>query len=149
MTDDIVDDDSTPKEVKREKLEKWKSELDQALRGKSDNEVLTELNQCIKHFDIPHEPFFDLIEGMEIDLEKDRFSTFEELKNYCIKAASTIGLMTIPIFGYEDESAKDYAINLGIAMQLTNIIRDVKSDSLRGRIYIPQRRPGEIQLSRK
>ena len=93
-------------------------------------DFLNELKKCIEEFNIPHEPFFDLIEGMEIDLNKNRFQTFDELKEYCYKVASTVGLMTIPVFGYKNKTTEEYAINLGIALQLTNIIRDVKTDSL-------------------
>ena len=138
MTDDIVDDEGLTKQLKRERLDEWRADFNNALLDQSDNSLLNELKKSIEKFNIPHQPFYDLIEGMEIDLEKDRFSTFDELKDYCYKVASTIGLMTIPIFGYSNEKTVDYAVNLGIALQLTNIIRDVKTDSLRGRIYIPQ-----------
>ncbi|MCW8850086.1 MAG: presqualene diphosphate synthase HpnD [Melioribacteraceae bacterium] len=136
-TDDIADDESITRETKQKRLNNWRENLKIALNNKSEIELLNELNNCIVEFNIPHEPFFELIEGMEIDLIKDRFNTFKDLEEYCYKAASTVGLMTIPVFGYKHKSAIDYAINLGIALQLTNIIRDVKTDSLRGRIYIP------------
>jgi phytoene synthase len=84
------------------------------------------------------EPFFDLIKGMEMDLQKNRYISFDDLKSYCFKVASTVGLMCIPIFGYKKSSTRDYAINLGLAMQLTNILRDVKTDADHGRIYLPQ-----------
>ncbi len=74
---------------------------------------------------------------MELDLNRNRYQTFDELKDYCYKVASTVGLMTIPVFGYKNKSTEEYAINLGIALQLTNIIRDVKTDAGRGRIYLP------------
>jgi phytoene synthase len=136
-TDDIADDESIPRETKQKKINEWKKSFEEALQNKSEIELLNELNKCIIEFNIPHEPFFQLIEAMEIDLIKDRFSTFKDLEEYCFKAASTVGLMTIPVFGYKHKSAIKYAINLGIALQLTNIIRDVKTDSLRGRIYLP------------
>lgn len=74
---------------------------------------------------------------MELDLNKNRYKTFDELKDYCYKVASTVGLMTIPVFGYKNKTTEEYAVNLGIALQLTNIIRDVKTDAERGRIYLP------------
>jgi phytoene synthase len=74
---------------------------------------------------------------MELDLNQSRYQTFDELKDYCYKVASTVGLMTIPVFGYKNKSTEEYAVNLGIALQLTNIIRDVKTDAERGRIYLP------------
>lgn len=137
-TDDIVDSEHETKFVKQEKLDRWRENFEKSLSNNSDNENLNELNYYIKHFKIPTKPFFDLIEGMEIDLNKNRYSTFEELKEYCYKAASTVGLMTIPILGYKNPKTVDYAINLGIALQLTNIIRDVKTDALRNRVYLPQ-----------
>jgi phytoene synthase len=73
-----------------------------------------------------------------MDLERNRYETFEELYKYCYRAAATVGLMCIEIFGYRDSSAKDFAVNLGIALQLTNILRDIKKDALNGRIYIPR-----------
>lgn len=136
-TDDIADDESITRETKQRKLNKWRENLQDALNNNSEIELLNELYKCILEFNIPQEPFFQLIEGMELDLIKDRFSSFKELEEYCYKAASTVGLMTIPVFGYKHNSAKEYAINLGLALQLTNIIRDVKTDSLRGRIYLP------------
>jgi phytoene synthase len=90
------------------------------------------------HFNIPVEPFFELIKGMEMDLQKNRYLTFDDLQLYCYRVASTVGLMCIEIFGYKHRSAKDFAVNLGIALQLTNILRDIKKDSQKGRIYLPQ-----------
>lgn len=136
-TDDIADDENITKETKQKRLDNWRENLVDAFNNNSEIELLNELNVCVKEFKIPKEPFFQLIEGMEIDLVKDRFNTFKELEEYCFKAASTVGLMTIPVFGYKHKSAIEYAKYLGIALQLTNIIRDVKTDSLRGRIYLP------------
>lgn len=137
MTDDIVDDESLTKVIKQQNLNKWREDLTKSFNDGSENQLLNELNGCVNDFNIPKEPFFDLIDGMEIDLNQDRFNTFDELKEYCYKVASTVGLMTIPIFGYKNESTIDYAKNLGIALQITNIMRDVKTDSIRGRIYLP------------
>lgn len=136
-TDDIADDDSMTKIAKQEHLSNWKESLEKAFDNNPDIELLNELKRCVDEFNIPKKPFFELIEGMELDLVQDRFETFEGLKDYCYKAASTVGLMTIPVFGYKKRETVDYAINLGIALQLTNIIRDVKTDALRGRIYLP------------
>jgi len=137
MTDDIVDDDGQTKHEKHDQLSLWREKLNNAFNSNSEIDILNELNKYVEEFNIPKQPFYDLIDGMEIDLQKNRFATFEELKEYCYKVASTVGLMTIPIFGYRKESTKDYAINLGIALQLTNILRDIKTDALRGRIYLP------------
>lgn len=137
-TDDIVDEGEESEEIKYERLRKWKIEFEKALKGKSNYPLLNKLNNIIRQFNIPIEPFFELISGMEMDLQRKRYFHFDDLVQYCYKVASTVGLMCIEIFGYKNKSAKDYAVNLGIAMQLTNILRDVGKDVEKGRIYIPQ-----------
>lgn len=137
-TDDIVDANSPTINEKKEKLFSWKTSLEDAFNGKSENILLSEVAECTEKFNIPQKPFFSLIDGMEMDLTKNRYSTFEELKEYCYRVASTVGLMTIPIFGYKNIETEKYATNLGIALQLTNILRDVKIDSYIDRIYLPQ-----------
>ena len=138
QTDDIVDEGTTPDHIKYDKLRKWRIELEKSLSGKSEYPLVNKLSKTIQHFNIPLEPFFDLIKGMEMDLQKKRYLTFNDLQSYCYNVASTVGLMCIEIFGYRHPSAKDFAINLGIALQLTNILRDVKKDAEKGRIYIPK-----------
>ncbi|MEW6062644.1 MAG: phytoene/squalene synthase family protein, partial [Bacteroidota bacterium] len=100
--------------------------------------LVNKLAQIIARFNIPLHHFHDLMKGMEMDLLKTRYRTFDELKTYCYHAASTVGLICTEIFGYKHEGAKEYAVNLGIALQLTNILRDVASDAKRGRIYLPE-----------
>ncbi len=136
-TDDIVDEGSDSIEVKYERLRKWRLELEHSLNGNSNYPLLNKLSATIKKFNIPIVPFFELIKGMEMDLQTKRYLTFDDLQLYCYRVASTVGLMCIEIFGYKNKSAIDFAINLGIALQLTNILRDVKSDAERGRIYLP------------
>lgn len=135
-TDDIVDEgpDGEPKGLL---LRKWRMELGKALQGVSTYPLLNQLSATARRFDIPVHHFYDLIRGMEMDLAKTRYQTFDELKEYCYLVASSVGLMCRKIFGYRNESTRDYAINLGIALQLTNILRDIKDDAKRGRIYIP------------
>ena len=89
-------------------------------------------------FDLPRQPFDDLIDGVAMDLARDRYETIDELLEYCRRVASAVGLICIEIFGCRDEAARDYAINLGLALQLTNIVRDVGVDLARGRVYLPQ-----------
>ena len=137
-TDDIVDTENESDEIKYEKLHKWRVELEKSIHGHSDYQLLNKLGKTITQFNIPTDPFFELLKGMEMDLQKKRYVTFEDLQLYCYRVASTVGLMCIEIFGYKHKSAKDFAIDLGIALQLTNILRDVKKDSLNGRIYLPQ-----------
>jgi len=88
-------------------------------------------------FSLPRSAFEDLIDGVAMDLERSRYDTFEELRQYCLRVASAVGLICVEIFGYRDVQTRDYAIDLGIALQLTNIIRDVAPDLVRGRVYIP------------
>lgn len=137
-TDDIVDEGSESEEIRYEKLRKWTKELERGLKGQSDYVLLNKLSMIINKFSIPFEPFYELIKGVEMDLQRKRYENIEELLQYCYRVASTVGLMCIEIFGYKNESTKNYAINLGLAMQLTNILRDVKRDADSGRIYLPR-----------
>ncbi len=135
-TDDIVDEQSNQRE-RTARLKQWTKELHLSLRGASRYQILNKLSTVIQRFDIPLNHFYDLIKGMEMDLTKKRYKSFEELLEYCYKAASTVGLICAEVFGYSNEKTKQYAINLGIALQLTNILRDLKADAKRGRIYLP------------
>ncbi len=138
-TDDIIDEGSEPDELKFAKLHKWRVELEKSIKGNSDYTLLNSLGKTISGFNIPLEPFFELIKGMEMDLQKKRYSSFDDLMLYCYRVASTVGLICIEIFGYKDKKhTRDFAVNLGIALQLTNILRDIKKDSEKGRIYLPQ-----------
>ena len=136
-TDDIVDEESD-EQRKVVLLRKWRMELGLALRGTSSYPILNQLSSTARRFHIPVDHFYDLIRGVEMDLTKTRYETFEELKEYCSLVASSVGLMCRQIFGYKNESTRDYAVKLGIALQLTNILRDIKDDARRGRIYIPR-----------
>lgn len=137
-TDDIVDEENEPVEMRFKKIREWRSEFEKVLSdGDSKFQLINKVYKVIRKYKIPVEPFFDLIKGMETDLKKNRYDTFDELKDYCFNVASTVGLMCIEVFGYNNPKTKDYAINLGIALQLTNILRDIKTDSEKGRIYIP------------
>jgi 15-cis-phytoene synthase len=96
------------------------------------------LKPLVATFTLPRQPFDDLIDGVAMDLGRDRYETFDELIEYCRRVASAVGLICIEIFGCRDEAARNYAIDLGLALQLTNIIRDVGVDLARGRVYLPQ-----------
>ncbi len=137
-TDDIIDEGIETDDIRYEKLRKWRIELEKSIKGDSEYFLLNKLASIIKQFNIPLEPFFELIRGMGMDLQRKRYLTFDDLKQYCYRVASTVGLMSIEIFGYKNKSAREYAINLGLAMQLTNILRDVYKDAKAGRIYLPQ-----------
>lgn len=138
VADDIVDEEESVS-TKRQRLIQWAKEFELGLAGTSRYQLVNKLSQIIKIFNIPLHHFTELIKGMEMDLVKTRYETFEDLKVYCYRVASTVGLICTEIFGYKHEGAKVYAENLGLALQLTNIIRDVAADAKKGRIYLPQR----------
>ena len=136
-TDDIVDDAPSP-EVARNDLREWCRELDACYEGAATHPITRALQDTIDRFPIPKVYFQRLVEGVEMDLSNDRYATFEHLYAYCYRVASIVGLICIEIFGYRSQLARDYAQRLGIALQLTNILRDVGEDASRGRIYLPQ-----------
>lgn len=137
-TDDIVDETNDSLDVKYEKLRKWRIEFEKAFIGHSEFPLLNKLGKTISNFNIPLDPFFELIKGMEMDIQRDRYRSFDDLQLYCYRVASTVGLMCIEIFGYKNPSTKNFAVDLGIALQLTNILRDIGKDAESGRIYLPQ-----------
>ncbi|MCH8346183.1 MAG: phytoene/squalene synthase family protein, partial [Chloroflexi bacterium] len=136
--DDIVDVGLPPREASLN-LAAYRESLDRCLEGRPQGPVLLALRDAIDRYRIPHEYFYRLIEGVETDLTVRRYASFEELKRYCYKVASIVGLISIEVFGYRgDEQARERAADLGIALQLTNILRDVQEDLRRDRIYLPQ-----------
>ncbi len=137
-TDDIIDEGNIPDEVRYDQLRKWRVELGKAFSGTSEFSLMNKLAKIIRQFNIPVDPFFELIKGMEMDLQHKNYLTMDDLMQYCYYAASTVGLMCIEIFGYKNKSTRDFAINLGQALQLTNIMRDVKVDAEINRIYLPK-----------
>ncbi|MFB6291497.1 MAG: presqualene diphosphate synthase HpnD [Candidatus Bipolaricaulia bacterium] len=135
--DDIADS-SWKLSKKEEHLERVKGNLNQLYEGNPSGKLYEALERTVTEYEIPRTYFTQLVQGVEMDLTKERYSTFKDLKIYCFRVASVVGLMLIEIFGYTDSKAKKYAIDLGLGMQLTNIIRDVAEDYRRGRIYIPE-----------
>ncbi len=144
--DDLVDE---AEDLLREKkltkdevvgrIELWKQNLERTYNGETiEHPILLALSDVLKEYHIPLEYPMMLIEGVSMDLVKNRYANFEELYDYSYKVASVVGLMTSEVFGYETDEALEHAVELGIAMQLTNILRDVGEDLTRGRIYLPQ-----------
>ena len=133
--DDVADDGLPPEEKSRLLTETHDRLHDPVLAD--DDPVFMALEGAISDFAIPRSYLEDIIRGVEMDLEVSRFETFEDLREYCSLVASAVGLICIEIFGYEDPAAREYAVDFGIAMQLTNIIRDIREDAERDRIYIP------------
>ena len=141
LCDDIADGDADV-ERKREQLVEVRAALSTALDNDGPHTDQRPEFRALAHatssFQIPHRYFLEILEGVESDLVKTRFADFGELRAYCYGVASVVGLICIEVFGYDDPRASDYAIDMGIALQLTNILRDVKEDADRDRIYIPQ-----------
>jgi phytoene synthase len=118
-------------------LAMWRAELAAAYEGEPRTPQGLALRPFINGFRLPRERFEELIDGVEMDLTRSRYETFEELAEYCRLVASAVGLICVEIFGYRDPLAREYARNLGLALQLTNIVRDIAADARRGRIYLP------------
>lgn len=136
--DDVADDEGVPVEVRRAKLQAWREDIQKACTGGSPLfAVNRELQPVIQSRSLRYELFDELLRGVEMDLDIKRYETLAELEEYCYRVASVVGLLSIEIFGYHNPACRDYAIYLGKALQLTNILRDVRSDGQRGRIYLP------------
>jgi phytoene synthase len=119
-------------------LARWRMELAQCFDGSAPKtQQGRALQPFISEFRLPRSAFDRLIEGVEMDLRTDRYATFADLYEYCIRVASAVGLICVEIFGYHNQAARQYATDLGVALQLTNILRDVPEDLARGRVYIP------------
>ena len=135
--DDSVDE-AVSTNAKLKALTELQTNLDLTYSGNASSPVYVALADVAQRYAIPQDYFKEIIIGVKSDLVKDRFQNFEELKGYCYSVASVVGLICLHIFGYEDDTAKEYAVDLGLAMQLTNIIRDVREDLDMGRVYLPQ-----------
>ena len=120
-------------------IARWRGELAAAFEGGTPRTPQGRaLAPLIPQFNLPRPAFESLIEGVEMDLGSRRYDTFADLYEYCIRVASAVGLICLEIFGYGDPRSRQYAVDLGVALQLTNILRDVPEDLRRGRVYIPQ-----------
>lgn len=137
LCDDISDDD-LPLEEKDRQFAETRQHLADSRDGQATDPIFRAIGDASNAFNIPFRYYEEVIEGVEMDLTKTRFADFDELKDYCYKVASVVGLICIEVFGYDDDKAREYAVDMGLAMQLTNILRDVKEDAGRGRIYLPQ-----------
>jgi len=135
--DDIVDDVHEPG-VARAKLAWWRQEIGLAYAGQAQHPVARALQSVVTRYPLPEAHFQTVIDGMAMDLEQNRYLDFAALEQYCHRVAGVVGLMSAEIFGYENPETQSYARDLGIAFQLTNILRDVGEDARRGRIYLPQ-----------
>jgi 15-cis-phytoene synthase len=144
--DDVADEETIPLEKRRADLAAWRADVRLACHGGAPSfAVNRELQPVIAQYHLPYSHFDELIRGVEMDLDTKRYQTYEELEQYCYRVASVVGLLSVEIFGYQNPDCRQYAIYLGQALQLTNILRDVRNDAERGRIYIPL---AELERSR-
>jgi phytoene synthase len=120
-------------------VDEWRREVGRVFGSESprSHQALS-LKPVVERFQLSRQPLDDLVSGVEMDLHRSRYATFDELADYCRHVASAVGLMCVEVFGCRDHGSRDYAINLGLALQLTNIIRDVRVDLASDRIYLPQ-----------
>ena len=137
IVDDAVDV-GQDRAAQRKELERWRAEIAQVFEGSPEHPAAQRLQEAVKIFPIPRAALEEIIAGVEMDLERSAYATFEDLYPYCYRVASAVGLCCIEIFGYTDVRAREYAVTLGVALQLTNIMRDVQPDALAGRVYLPQ-----------
>ncbi len=135
--DDAVDECSDP-QLARARLAWWRAELTALHEGKPNHPVTAALAEAMRRFDLPQELLAEIIDGMEMDLAQTRYPDFKALHLYCYRVAGVVGLLAAEIFGYTDRRTLKYAHDLGLAFQLTNIVRDVGEDARRGRIYLPE-----------
>jgi len=134
--DDVVDECSD-EQVARTTLQWWRTQVAEIYSGRPQHPVAQALVPIVAQFNMAQEHLLEIIDGMEMDLDQPRYADFKSLQLYCYRVASVVGLLSVEIFGYKDRQTLKYAHDLGIAFQLTNIIRDVGEDARRNRIYLP------------
>jgi 15-cis-phytoene synthase len=137
---DLGDERGVDRAAQRSQLESWRRHVALCYEpgGRPEHPIAAGLARAVSEFAIPREALLAIIDGVEMDLDQVRYETAEDLYPYCYRVASAVGLCCIEIFGYTDPRAREYAVNLGTALQLTNIIRDVGADARAGRVYLPQ-----------
>jgi phytoene synthase len=134
---DDVADECTDVAIARTKLAWWRTEIANLYAGHPQHPVTQALAEAVRDYNLAEEHFQEIIDGMEMDLDQNRYRDFKELHLYCYRVASVVGLLSASIFGFRDRGTLKYAHDLGLAFQLTNIVRDVGEDARRGRIYLP------------
>ncbi len=137
-TCDDYADDGRDASTKVALLEDYRNRLDACFQGRPDGPVFVALGDVAQRYHVPKELFEEIITGVRMDITIGHYATFNDLYTYCYRVAAVVGLITIEIFGYQDSRAKQYAIDLGIGMQLVNILRDIPEDAACDRIYLPQ-----------
>ena len=147
--DDVADNESVPIAQRREQLSAWRADVRRACGTETPQFLVNrELQPVIRQYHLAFELFDALLQGVEMDLDIKRYEDYEQLVElYCYRVASVVGLLSIEIFGYQHPACRAYAVHLGKALQLTNILRDVRSDAQRGRIYLPLSELARFQVS--
>src|SRR4051812_23384366 len=135
VIDDIADEGNQPAEEKRARLAAWRAWIREA--STDEPALAAQMRPLLEKYPVTPEMFDEIISGVEMDLEQVRYATWEDLRLYCYRVASAVGLVSIEIFGYRNPQCREYAVDLGLALQTTNIIRDVRKDLENGRIYLP------------
>jgi phytoene synthase len=136
LIDDIADNPQLSFEEKARRLTQWRGSLCSAQPNEAS--LASEIRALISKYRLAPAMLEEIIAGVEMDLSKSQYATFEELRVYCYRVASAVGLVSIEIFGYRNSNCREYAVQLGLALQMTNILRDVSKDLESGRIYLPQ-----------
>jgi phytoene synthase len=138
LSDDLGDDNSRSLEQRTDDLQRWRDSVTRGLAGETQlHPMLPALREAVERHQIPHEYLFAVIDGVQMDLQEVRFETFEELSKYCYHVAGAVGLCCIHVWGFKSARALELAIPCGMALQLTNILRDLKEDAAMGRVYLP------------
>jgi 15-cis-phytoene synthase len=137
ITDDLTDDEGTCDD-KRMELGAWRGQLDAALAGEDSHPLHPAFRHTVHHYRIPHAYLEAVLDGVAMDLDTDHYETFADLYRYCYRVASAVGLCCIHIWGFTGKQALEFAEAAGIALQLTNILRDLGEDAGRGRVYLPR-----------
>ncbi len=146
--DDIADAEGEPVGSRRKRLAAWRADIAEACRqGQPEFAVNRELVPHIVRYGLAYDYFDELIRGVEMDLDIQRYSSYAALEQYCYRVASVVGLLSIEVFGYRNAACREYAVLLGKALQFTNILRDVGTDAARGRIYLPLEALGRFQVT--
>ncbi len=135
--DDVADGEGEPGE-KGAALGRWREELARCYAGEPAHPITRALLPAVRRFDLPRDHFEGILDGVASDLTRRRYESFDDLREYCHQVASLVGLLCVEVFGYRDPRTRDYARELGLAFQITNILRDVGSDAAAGRIYLPR-----------
>lgn len=136
IADDIADEPGSTEDALAQ-LRLWRQAICDTYAGQPRGPVMRAWADLLTRFDVPLQPALDLLDGVEMDLVGASYATFDDLRLYCYRVAGTVGLLMAPVLGYEHQDALPYAVDLGIAMQLTNILRDIGEDASHGRIYLP------------